>query len=432
LPFLAFAGGPLTIGGPQFGIDGQAFKFDLSQGPIQYRVDGGPLSSRVNNATGLTRVQAAFSNWSSVPTTNLSFQYAGAIQATGAFTGGDVKTISDFNAVVGACQSGAQSPIIFDADGSLLTALGMDSAVIGFGSPCKLDPSSGHILSALATLNGVFQDGVNTYTNYEATANQFDEVITHEIGHFLGLGHSQINQQVYNTPSACSNDVLAGLPLMFPQEVCPARKDSGLPILSPDDAAWISYIYPNAKFNTTYGLIKGFIYFGDSKTSAQGVNIIARAVDDPTTPQDESRRTAFSAVSGLYFTGNPGQTVTGDNPGSHFGSHQGTLVGYYEIPVLAGTYTVEVESVNSAFTGGSSVGPLDPPIPMPGAPEFWDQYESAFDYPTDSDTIDVSAGQSVTNINIILNATFPRFDSNEDSGLTLLLNPNLALHGEHA
>jgi hypothetical protein len=122
-------------------------------------------------------------------------------------------------------------------------------------------------------------------------------------------------------------------------------------------------------------------------------------------------------VSGYRFTGNPGQSLTGDNTGgSDHGSRDATVIGYYEIPVPPGTYTVEVESVDLSFQGGSGLGPLDPPIPLPGQHEFWHSDESAFDDPTVSEPITVNAGQTVDQINIILNSTPPRFDQFEDPG----------------
>src|SRR5262249_52712692 len=143
---------------------------------------------------------------------------------------------------------------------------------------------------------------------------EFDMAITHEIGHFLGLDHSQINLQLFlNAPPTCDLDNLAGLPLMFPISFCQARKDAGLPVLAPDDISWISSLYPNTNTPDNYGTISGQIFFADEVTPFQGINVIARQVDDPNTAADESRRVAVSAVSGYLFTGNPGQSVTGNN-----------------------------------------------------------------------------------------------------------------------
>ena len=423
----AFAGGPLSVGGPTFGIDGKPFTWDAAAMPIQYRVDTGPLAKlsggavTIDNTAGLARVQNMFAVWQNVPTTSIRFQYAGTILATGSFRGGDVKTIDDFKAVYGDCQAGTQNPIVFDADGSIVAALGLPPDIIGFAAPCKLDSATGHIDSGFALLNGQFQDGVNQGTNYELTSSQFDQAITHELGHFAGLDHSQINVSVLDGQLPCSTDQLAGLPLMFPVAYCQARADAGLPMLSPDDQAWISKLYPNSSFATSYGTISGIVYFSDGKTPVQGVNVIARLVDDPSTPADESLRNAVSVVSGFLFTGNPGQPFTGDNTdGDSNGSRNPQLVGYFEIPVPAGTYTVEVESIRSSFQAGSRLGPLDPPIASPGPPEFWNQSESAFDLPSAFDPIAVAAGQTVANTNFILNGTPARFDQFEDGAVSQL------------
>ena len=425
----ADAGGPLRVTGAGATNAGQPFVWDVSN-PIRYTVDGGPLSVSPSgqivssNSQSVARVQSLFQNWQSVPTTSITYSYAGQISGAGIPSNGDVKTIQDFNAALGLCNGGTQSPVIFDADGSLLRALGLSPLIIGFSGTCKLDYQAGHIVSALVFLNGEFQDGVNdpTTSNYELTADQFDEAITHEMGHFSGLGHSQINLDLFKSGFAgnCPVDELAGLPIMFPVEFCQSRKSAGLPILAPDDVAWISKLCPHATFASNYGTISGFVFFSDGITHVQGLNVIARQVDDPSTPQDESKRVAVSVVSGFEFTGNPGQAITGDNTGgSQYGSRNPALIGYYEIPVTSGTYTVQTENVDSSFVGGSSVGPLDPPAITYGAYEYWHQYESAFDNPAQKDALTVQAGQKLSNINFILNQTPPRFDQFEDGEVRL-------------
>jgi hypothetical protein len=440
------AGGPLFVGSSSFGVDGQPFTWDPTAMPIQYRVDGGPMAATpsgqvvVNNSAGLARVQSMFQTWQSVSTAAVSFKNSGPILTASGFSDGDVSTAAEFNAVFGSCQAGSQSPIIFDANGGILAQLGIDPLVIGFSAQCKLSVN-GHIVSDLVLLNGAFQNGA---TQPQLTTNQFNEAIIHEMGHLLGLDHSQINLDLLTTAmnsgqsGNCDMDGLTGLPLMFPFSFCQARLDAGLPQLAPDDLAWISMLYPGPTYSTTYATISGIVYFSDARTPAQGVNVIARQVDNPATSQNESKRVAVSVVSGYRFTSNTGQRVTSNylpcsppgkqgcplsgffddnSAGSRFGSRNPAVYGAYDIPVPAsGSYTVQVESVYQQFVGGSSVGPLDPPVPLPGGfPEFWNNQESSYDDPAASDTIPTSPGQSITGVDVILNGTNPRFDQYEDS-----------------
>jgi hypothetical protein len=142
-------------------------------------------------------------------------------------------------------------------------------------------------------------------------------------------------------------------------------------------------------------------------TETQGVNVIARLASNP-------RAVAYSVVSGYLFTGNPGQTVTCQDPsnptpstcsnlGSSFGSRNPAQIGTFDIPVPPGTYTLDLESINSNFFEGSSVGPLGVPIPMPGTPPGLG-------------SVSVQAG--ATNVvNITLQGTPPTFDEFESSEL---------------
>ena len=395
----AEAGGPLITGGT-FGVDGQPFTWSTAT-EIQYRTDGGPLGTLSNTAAN-SRVQGMFQVWENVATATIGYNRAGQLLPTGAFSGGDVDTMEEFDAVDGSCFSGLQNPIVY-ADDTLFLALGIDSGVIGFAGPCALSPS-GRIVGASAALNGSF---VN-----QLTPSAFDGVFIHEFGHFSGLDHSQINLNCLTGPGCASFSLdTFGLPTMFPillNNLFESGATHPNATLATDDIAWISRLYPTSSFFSSFGTITGTIFFSDGVTPAQGVNVIARRVGDP-------RRTAASVVSGYLFTANFGQSITGTNTGgSSSGSRNTSLIGTYEIPGLpSGSYTVEVESINPAFDAGSSVGPLDPPIPSPGPFEFFDFGESATDPPTDSSQLTVSAGGTVSNINIILNGTPPGLDALE-------------------
>ena len=85
-PQAAFASGPIGVGGPGLGVDGEPLTWDLDHlagGAIQYRVDPGPLSKQpdgtvvIDNAAGVARVQGMFANWAAVPTSRVAFQSAG-------------------------------------------------------------------------------------------------------------------------------------------------------------------------------------------------------------------------------------------------------------------------------------------------------------------------------------------------------------------
>ena len=90
------------------------------------------------------------------------------------------------------------------------------------------------------------------------------------------------------------------------------------------------------------------------------MNVVARRVDAPG-GADESRTTAASGVSGYkfrFFHGNPINDPDPDFFGP-FRSQDPSHIGFYEIPLPPGNYTIEVESIHPEFTDGSSVGADD-------------------------------------------------------------------------
>lgn len=399
---VTFAGGPLYVAGTAFPatVQGHALVWDNSQ-PISYRTAPAGGLGKLSNAQAVQRVQQLFAVWQSVPTANIIYQNAGPIKPTGAYKGGAVSTAQQFSDIDKSCSNGVQSPIIFDSNGSLFNALGFGSDVIGFAGACAAD-ANGHIIAAEAALNGIFIDG--NQANGELNDNQFNQAFIHEFGHFSGLDHSQINVDVLNeNPGNCNPMLLAALPIMFPIAQCQARVDAGLSALSPDDMAWISMLYPQTAnnpsagqvpFNSKYGIISGKVTFGDGITALQDANLIAHDVNQPQASQ-------FSVVSGYLFTGDFGQSVSGDNPGDGgFGGHDPSLIGTFDIPVLAGAYNLGAESINPGFADGSSVGPLSFPIFVPANV-------------SSHVSVSVSAGAHVTGIILKSQDSFPRFDQFE-------------------
>ena len=387
---LAVAGGPLFIRS-----NGQPHLWNTAS-PIAYRTDNGPLSASVAEAAARTRVQAMFAVWQNVPSASISYNRAGFISDAPGFSDGDVSNEGEFNAIEGDCGAGHQNPIIYDADATIFIATGVDeTSVIGFAGPCAFDLNQGRILSGHAVMNGLFQDGaVNPVP--DLTTAEFDATFIHEFGHFSGLDHSQINVECASPP--CSTDNLAGLPTMFPFLVTDQQST-----LSIDDIAWISKLYPaggGGGFVATHGTISGTVFFSDGQSQVQLANVVARRVD---TGGNEDRRLAVSVVSGYRFRFCHPNSIT--NPTPEFcpdsGSDTASHIGLFEIPVPAGSYTIEVESIDPQFTLGSSVGPANFPIELPGT------------LPPPMGPITITAGETSSGNDVTLVGTPPRFDQFE-------------------
>ncbi len=390
---VATAGGPLSAF-----TNGQPYTWSTTA-EIQYRTDGGPLSATVSEASARARVAAMFNVWENVGSASIGYNRAGAIQDTGAFTDGDVSTAVEFDAVSGSCNAGTQNPIVYDVTGEIFQDVVADDAVIGFAGPCSIDPGTGRILSGSATMNGLYQDG-QAAPIADLSAAEYDATFIHEFGHFSGLDHSQINLECGF--ASCGADNLAGLPTMFPFLVT-AQQGT----LSIDDIGWISKLYPQAGgsgFAATHGTITGTIYFSDGETHAQLVNVVARRVD-AAGGADESRTTAASGVSGNRFRvyrGNPINEPSAQ-PMGPFGSLNPGEIGFYEIPLPPGNYTLEVESIHPEFVAGSSVGGNER-IDMPGTA------------PPPSAPVNVTAGATNAGNDVTLIGTPPRFDQFEGPG----------------
>jgi uncharacterized protein (TIGR03437 family) len=359
---------------------------------ITYHVDQGPLGT-LNNDQAVAMVDELFGLWQNVPTASLSLQRAGSLPV-------DV-TAANF-ASYRSNSADAYHPIIFDTDGSITDSVfgaGASDFTAGFSGPSWVVGgfSDGEIRDASAILNAKF------LSSGYGTAIEFKAIMLHEFGHFLGIGHSQVN-----LGTAFDREVLFNnnhtLPIMFPISLGDRPVE-----LSWDDKAQATRLYPGASAGTT-GTIKGRVYLADGATPFQGASVIARRVDDPLI-------VAVSSVSGFLYRG------TGSN--ANRGTLDSSYQGYFEITGLpAGNYTVEVEPVHPSLISGSSVGPLDPPVDLPGPAEFYSgSDESNSDAANSAKLIAVSTGQTVENINVILNnSALPAMNESEPNSTIATAN----------
>jgi hypothetical protein len=346
-------------------------------GPVPYNPDQGTLGS-LSNAAAVALVAGRFATWQAVPSANISYTNAGALPV-------DV-TVANYPTYLGVCGDGL-SPIIIDSNGSItddVFGVGASDDVLGFAGPECGTYVPPVIDEGVAVLNGKFIDGV---PGTEIPLADFEAVFLHEFGHYVNLDHSQINLTEAFDGVPGNDDAIA---TMFPFLI----NGSQAATLSLDDIVSISTLYPNASFATDFGTLNGTVYRSNGTTMFQGAYVIARAVGDP-------RVTAVGVASGArYFP-----AVFGGPPAA-------ALEGAYSIPGLPpGSYTIEVEAIDPLFSGGSSVGPLDPPVPLPGVPEFYNGANESGSEPPDDPSIATPvaavAGSATSALDIVLNAPPP-------------------------
>ncbi len=368
----AHAAGPLIVNGA-----GEPVVW--SAGPVSYNPDRGKLGALVN-ADALIHLATSAAVWTDVPTSTVSLSAGTQLPV-------DV-VASNWETYLSACGDGL-SPIVFDEDGSItddLYGVGANQHIIGFAAPACGTNVPPVITEGFAVLNGKFLDGVTNVANPELTADEFDAVLIHELGHYLGLDHSQVGLAEAMDGTGPNDDAIA---TMFPILINATEER----VLSLDDVASISTLYPAPAFLSDFGTITGTIAMPNGDPF-QGAHVVARAVADP-------RVTAVGNVSGArYFP-----SVFGGPPAP-------ALRGLYELHGLPpGDYTIEIEDVHPSFTGGSSVGPLNVPAAIPGPPELWNgANEAGADPPDDPaafEAVSVAAGATVGAIDVVINQNPP-------------------------
>lgn len=359
---LIYAGGPMI-----FNTAGIPYKWN-TQNSIPYRTDLGNLGI-LNNATATSLVDAVFQRWAAVPTATLSFNRVGNILHPSTRQPTDV-TASNFTIFLSSSAPLGENIVVFDAGGKIFdTLFGVNSGVLGFAGPTWLNGE--RIVEGQVSLNGAYLDG-NLF-NGEVSQAEFEAIIFHELDHFNNLDHSQINGFKYKAGLAPATSAETMFPVLLTVEQrFPAK----------DDEVALSILYPTSSFASTTGTITGTVFnpTPGGKIAFTGANVIARNIADPWNDAVSQVSGATKIPAGVY-------TLGGLTPGA--------------------SYTVEIQPIDSSFTQGFSVGPLDPPVPLPGPSEFYKgSNESGIDppdNPNDYTTLKVSAGIHLSGIDILIN-----------------------------
>lgn len=372
----AFAGGPRWVTGPPyFSTSGNPVVWYTNQ--LLYFTDPGGLSIYVDHAAADAIVAAAANTWN-VPTASLTLAYGGKldehVSASNVYP--DAQGLVFPSDVQSSNYQAKPIAVIFDSDGSITDLL------LGSGAS---DPSScrqnavtesadsivpaGYIQHALLILNGRCTGPA------PEQQLQMQYQLMRAFGRILGLGWSQVNDNVFTGSPAPTYYQALNWPIMHPIDIiCGPYTYQCLPqpfTLRPDDLSALAMLYPIPRNQAPPGKVdsqfranevSGTLLFPTGQ-GMQGVNVVSRRLHQIwSTPEAWQ---SVSSVSGFRYKGSNGNPVTGppastpENAGSLSPSDEG----YYDlrrIPMLDGTWQniiLDTEPINPLYIGEYAVGP---------------------------------------------------------------------------
>ena len=221
----------------------------------------------------------------------------------------------------------------------------------------------GEITEADIVFNGRDLNFATQQNNISPTSLDLQDVLTHELGHLLGLDH---------TP-------LRGVPTVRPT-MTPfymLQTPSERRTLESDDCAGLSALYPIEPANQT-GTITGHVTHANGQ-GLLGVHVVAY--------QANTSNFVASAFSGT-------------DP--HFPSLSST--GSYRIEGLPpGTYQIAIEPLNDWVTHQNFTGIFDKPFPNPITPEFFPNRTQQQNAPI----FQIKKGQTLPHVDFVLGIAQP-------------------------
>jgi hypothetical protein len=185
-------------------------------------------------------VARAFATWEAVPTATIAFQFGGFTSAA--------PFEDDSISVLGFAPHPEMDRVL---------------AETGF----VVDDITGDIVESDIFFNSAFPWSVAA--NGDPAAYDLQSVATHEIGHFLGLGHSALGETDVRPDG--TRRVIASGAVMFPISFGRGRIADRR--LQPDDIAGVSDLYPVSTFRAQTGGIRGRVRRGGGPVF--GAHVIA-------------------------------------------------------------------------------------------------------------------------------------------------------------
>ena len=325
--------------------------------PVVYNLDPGVAAHE-----GAAVVQAATAAWQGVASARVAFVPGAPLPVA--------LDAGNYTQYFGRCGDGL-SPIIFDADGSIIDDIvgaGASDVVLGLTFPdCGTTRAPG-IPEVSVLING------RVFSLADAADRAaLIQVVTHELGHVLNLCHTRLNAGFLNDGDG-AND--AYLPIMFPILSSDASAHDPTPRL--DDRTMLSLLYPAPGFFAGTGTIAGHVLSGDQGAPVSGAAIVVRNLADPLATA-EWTSTGWLKIEGSGDLRAP----VGDIVRAIDGSYQAS-------GLPPGRYSVEVEGGLVAEPGEFYSGSRESGDPTSDPPEL-------------SEPVDIAPGTVRTDVTIQLN-----------------------------
>lgn len=369
-----FAGGPLVI-------EGSSGNTPVSYpgGNVSLNFDKGLLLNNRTNQQVDDLVLQAFSLWNNVSTATVQIS-----QSTDLSQNIDVSNYANLlpnGNTNDPSFSDNINPIIYDNDGQIIDDyLGANQSddVAGFAASIFF-VGGNEFVEGYAVLNGATTPALND--------SDVVTLVAHEIGHLIGLDHSQLDIDNSETSGNACNTAASrdDYPMMYPF-LCRVSLD-----LHPDDVAAVSALYPANSIDAQFGQLQG--HFVDTSDNAiLGANLWV---------ENTSTGDTYSIVSDYLKQNN----------------------GFFSLRLPPGNYTLHANSINPIFTGASSVGPY---ALNAGGASFQSPHPiTAVTYMRDTASpiaLAVSLGLS-TNVEFVIDGT------GTDTAGNPITNPNTSLTG---
>jgi len=314
-------------------------------------------SSNITDGSDSTAIQIAFDTWENIPTSSITFNFAGETGETDVgIDGANLITFAD-----SATVANSNDPFLaFTVVASFSSDTVVDEPGADFDGDGDIDfPPGVYPAGTLFSADISFSDEFTWRTN--GSFPDIQAIALHELGHFHGLTHSAILDASMYAVSGFVSELESRT-------------------LEPDDIIGSSFYYPDGNFFSDFGSITGKVLDGASGLGLPGAHVFAMDASGDTTVG------FFSRVDGSY-----------DLPGLPSGSY---FVGIEPLdgdPIGTAPQNFNTVIIATAETDFQA--------------EFWDANESKNEFffgdvNSARTAIDVTAGNETQNIDVTTQA-FP-------------------------